>query len=61
MKEYPYQVISPAGHVVLRSTVRHSRMVELDHLAHGYTILLNGKKLTKTGIIKEDRIAERTT
>lgn len=53
MKEYPYQVISPAGNVVLRSTVRHSRTVELDLLAHGYTILLNGKKLTKTDLRRE--------
>ncbi len=52
MKEYPYQVINPAGHVVLQSTVRHSRTVELDHLAHGYTILLNGKKLTKSDILR---------
>lgn len=57
MKEYPYQVINPAGNVVLRSTVRHSRTVELDHLAHGYTILYNGKKLTKSDIRKEERIA----
>lgn len=55
MKEYPYQVINPAGNVVLRSTVRHSRTVEMDHLVHGYTILLNGKKLTKTEIRKEDK------
>ena len=53
MKEYPYQVISPLGNVVLCSTVRHSRAIELDHLAHGYTILLDGKKLTKTEINKE--------
>lgn len=55
MKEYPYQVINPAGDVVLRSTVRYSRTVELDLLAHGYTILLAGKKLTKTEIRKEDK------
>jgi hypothetical protein len=53
MKEHPYQVINPSGNVVLRSTVRHSRIVELDHLAHGYTILLNGKKLTKTDLRRE--------
>ena len=55
MKEYPYQVINPAGNMVLRSTVRHSRPVERDLLAHGYTILLNGKKLTKTEINKEEK------
>ena len=51
--EYPYCVINPVGDIVLQSTVRHSRAVELDLLEHGYTIKLDGRKLTKTGIRKE--------
>lgn len=51
--EYPYCVINPAGDIVLQSTVRYSRTVELDLLEHGYTIKLNGRKLTKTEIRKE--------
>ena len=53
MDHYPYKVINPAGVVVLQSKVRHSRAIELDHLEHGYTITLDGKKLTKTEIKKE--------
>lgn len=51
--EYPYQVINPEGETVLQSKVRHSARIELDHLEHGYTIKLNGKKLTKTEVRKE--------
>ena len=53
MVEYPYQVINPAGETVLQSKVRHSPRIEIDHLEHGYTIRLDGKKLTKTDIRKE--------
>ena len=53
MKEWPYVVVNPMGMVVLQSTVRHPRPVELDLLDHGYTIKLNGKKLTKQEIRKE--------
>ena len=51
--EYPYLVVNPEGETVLRSTVRHSARIELDHLEHGYTIMLNGRKLTKTEVRKE--------
>ena len=53
MAEYPYQVINPAGETVLQSKVRHSPRIEIEHLEHGYTIMLDGKKLTKTDIRKE--------
>lgn len=46
--EYPYQVINPQGETVLQAKVRNSAKVELDQLEHGYTIKLNGRKLTKT-------------
>ena len=50
--EYPYQVINPNGVSVLRSTVRYSSRIELDLLEHGYTVKLNGKRLTKTEVRK---------
>lgn len=53
MDDCPYKVINPEGVIVLQSKVRHSRIIELDHLEHGYTITLDGKKLTKTEIRKE--------
>ena len=45
----PYQVINEKGVLVLQDpeTCRHSKAVELDHLEHGYTIKLHGKRLTK--------------
>lgn len=45
--KYPYKVYAPEGHLVLQSAVRHPKPVELDHLEHGYTIKLHGKRLTK--------------
>lgn len=51
--EYPYQVISPDGETVLQSKVRHSTRIELDLLEHGYTVKLNGKRLTKAEVRKE--------
>ena len=55
MADLPYQVSSPAGHVVLHApeSCRHPRKVELDLLEAGYTIRLHGKRLTKTEIRKE--------
>lgn len=52
MDKYPYKVFSPAGEVVLQSIpeCRYPREVELKMLEAGYTILLNGKRLTKTDI-----------
>lgn len=46
--DLPYQVINPAGIVVLQApeSCRSSRRVELDQLEYGYTILLHGKKIT---------------
>ena len=44
---YPYKVYAPEGHVVLQSAVRHPKRIELDHLEAGYTIKLNGKRITK--------------
>lgn len=45
----PYQVINEKGILVLQApeTCRHSKAVELDLLDHGYTIKLNGKRITK--------------
>ena len=52
MDEYPYKVINSAGVQVLeaKESCRHSKKVELDHLDSGYTIMLNGRKLTKKEI-----------
>lgn len=45
----PYQVIDPDGNTVLQAAenCRYSKEVELGLLKHGYTIRLNGKKITK--------------
>ena len=45
----PYQVSDPDGNTVLQATesCRCSKEVELGLLKHGYTIRLNGKKITK--------------
>ena len=53
--EYPYEVINPAGKVVMTSAAncRYSRVQELLLLENGYTIKLNGRKLTKAEIRKE--------
>lgn len=53
--EHPYIVINPEGKIVLQSTVRYPKSVEMDLIAHGYTIKLNGKKLTMQAIRKEMR------
>ena len=47
--KYPYKIINSAGEQVLQAkeSCRHSKKVELDHLENGYTIMLNGKKITK--------------
>lgn len=51
---FPYQVINPAGAVVLQApeSCRSSRRVELDQLEHGYTIRLHGRRITKTELRK---------
>lgn len=55
MTEFPYEVINPGGHVVLSAPerCRYSRRTELELLEAGYTIKLNGKRLTKTELRKE--------
>ena len=52
--ELPYQVINPAGTVVLQApeSCRSSRRVELDQLESGYTIRLHGRRITKTELRK---------
>ena len=55
MTNYPYQVFSPLGHLVMESTeeCRYPKDTELRMLEAGFTIRLHGKKLTKTDIRKE--------
>lgn len=55
MKEYPYQVISPLGNVVLQATTdaRYPRTQELRMIDAGFSFRLHGKKLTKADIRKE--------
>ena len=45
----PYQIYNSEGALVLQAkeSCRHSKAVELDHLEHGYTIKLHGRKITK--------------
>lgn len=52
--ELPYQVINPAGTVVLQApeSCRSSRRVELLQLESGYTIRLHGRRITKTELRK---------
>lgn len=54
-----YIVINPEGEAVLQSTIRYPRHIELDLLENGFTIKLNGNRLTKTAIRKEGREHER--
>lgn len=57
MKEWPYQVISPLGNVVLQATVdaRYPKSQELRMMDAGFSFRLYGKKLTKAEIRKEER------
>ena len=52
--DLPYQVINPAGTVVLQApeSCRSSRRVELLQLESGYTIRLHGRRITKTELRK---------
>lgn len=54
---FSYQVFSPSGQPVMEApeSCRYPRRIELDMLAAGYTIKLNGKRITKTDIRKEVR------
>lgn len=49
MADHPYQVYNSEGTLVLQAAAscRHSKKVELDHLENGYTIKLNGRKISK--------------
>ena len=54
--DLPYEVIPPPGQpggVVAPESCRYPRRVELSLLEAGYTIKLNGKRITKTEIRKE--------
>ena len=50
--EYSYVVINPAGDVVLQAAegCRYPKHVELDLMEQGYTLRLNGRRLTKKEI-----------
>ena len=52
--EYPYQVYSPLGGLVLESTIegRYPAKTELHMLEAGFTIRLYGRKLTKADVKK---------
>ena len=47
--DLPYQVFNQHGELVCSGPVgaRYSKLTELTMLEHGYTIKLNGRKLTK--------------
>lgn len=51
----PYQVFNSSGEQVLESDTRcrYPARIELSILEAGYTIKLNGKRLTKTEVRKE--------
>lgn len=53
--ELPYQVFNPQGVCIMQAPekCRYSRRIELSILEAGYTIKLNGKRLTKAEIRKE--------
>lgn len=50
-----YQIINPSGQLVMEApeNCRYPRRIELDMLEAGYTIKINGRKLTKAEIRKE--------
>lgn len=56
---YPVQIINPQGDIVLQSRVRYPSKVELDQLDAGYTIKINGRKLTKTEIRRNANATSR--
>lgn len=55
MSDYPYQISSPEGNVVLQASenCRYPRMSELSLMEAGYTIRLHGKRVTKAEVRKE--------
>lgn len=54
MSDCPYEVISPSGQPMMEAApgIRYPKEIELSMLEAGYTIKLNGKKLTKSEIRK---------
>lgn len=52
--DLPYQVFSPSGQCVMHApeSCRYPRHIELDILEAGYSIRLNGKRITKTEVRK---------
>lgn len=56
MKDLPYQVFDSKGRKVLHApeSCRYPRRTEKALLADGYTIRLNGKRITKTDLRKEE-------
>ena len=55
MSELAYQVFNPQGECVMEApeSCRYSRLVELSILDAGYSIRLNGKRITKAEARKE--------
>lgn len=59
MDKYPYKVYNPDGVLVMSAPerCRYDKSTELSMMEVGYVIRLNGKRLTKTDIRKEERRA----
>lgn len=57
--DLPYQVFDPSGRCVMHApeSCRYTRRIELDILEAGYTIRLNGKRITKAAVRKEGKRA----
>lgn len=57
MKELPYQVFNPDGVGIMQAPekCRYPRRIELSLLEAGYSIRLNGKRITKTELRKEGK------
>lgn len=55
MKELPYQVYDPQGVGIMEAPekCRYPKHIELSLLEAGYSIRLNGKRITKTELRKE--------
>lgn len=55
MEDLPYQIFNPSGQCVMHApeSCRYPRRIELDMLEAGYTVRLNGKKITKAEVRKE--------
>lgn len=53
--DLPYQIYNPAGQLVMQAAegCRYSRKQEALLLANGYTIRLNGRKITKAEIRRD--------